>query len=72
MAVSMAQMGQLLFQQDQFENALKLLFKSYQIFKKLESPYVKFNEKDIARIRKKMSKDQFENILKELNPKPNF
>ena len=64
-ASSMAQMGELYFQQQEFETALKYSIQAFLIFSKIGSPNADQAKNDIALCREKMPEERFKAILKE-------
>jgi hypothetical protein len=61
----MPQMGNLYFEQNQFEPALKFFLQSFAILSKIGSPTANIVKDNIARCREKMPEEQFKAILKD-------
>ena len=69
MALTMTNMGALLFKQEQFEEAIPLLLQSYQIFKQIGSPNQEHPLNYLTAIGEKIGEERFEEIVKGLKDK---
>lgn len=69
-ALSLAQMGKLYFETKDYTKALKSFITAFFRFVKLDSPNVNKVKGDILQVKQTISKEQFNEILKEFNLPP--
>ncbi len=67
MALGYGQLGILYFERKEYEEALRSSIKAFVIFSKMNAPGLQLARKNILRVRDKLPKEEFEEILKEFN-----
>lgn len=69
-AITYGQLGMLYFSKEEYETALRYSVQAFAIFSKYGSPNVELARRNMLRIREKISKEKFNEILKEYNINP--
>jgi tetratricopeptide (TPR) repeat protein len=67
MALGYGQLGILYFERKEYEEALRSSIKAFVIFSKMNAPGLQLARKNILKVRDKLPKEKFEEILKEFN-----
>jgi len=67
MALGYGQLGILYFEREEYEEALRSSVKAFVIFSKMNAPGLQLARKNILKVRDKLPKEKFEEILKEFN-----